>query len=378
MIKVVYIFIKLIEWLIFILVGERISRVKSDRAYWRATLPAIISFALVDGLRYGRMVDYWGYLRLFKNTNSLITEGIDPLFSTFMYLFKEGGLGFTSLMVVQSALLIYACFVILKPYRRYGKYAVPLLLPLLVMNENLTRWFMACSFLYIAFYSYVGKKYLSAVLYLVAAYATHNAIIPLIPLIILYPLYDKRLIPRSVVLVLLVFMTLFSDIGDAIFIVNISDWLLGSGLVDVETSMAGHLLHSQELIQGEHLEIGIMQSAFYQKLIYLLKWIPIIWFGYTYAKDEEFKGIYNITAISIILSPLLSQVELLGRYTMFMNIFSVVVAGVYYYKELKRNRGFRCYMALLSLLLFMYPTISLIFNRGTDENMLFIWDALPV
>lgn len=375
MIKFIYVFIKFFELLVFILVGKKISKTKSDREYWRIALLAIVAFALVDGLRYGRMIDYWGYWGLYNSANTLFGN-TDPLFSAFLYIFKETELGLSSVLIVQSAILIYACLLILKPYKIYAKYALPLLLPLLVMNENLSRWFMACSFLFMAFNQYNNKKYYATFLYFVAAQATHNAIFPLFPLILSYPLYNKIIIPRSIVLTLFVFMTFFSDIRSATFVVRISDWLLSAGLVNEDASMVNHLLHAQDLIQGEHLELGIMQRALYQKISNLLIWLPIIWYGYTYAKDEYINGIYNITAISLILSPLLSQVELLGRYTMFMNIFSVIVAACYYFNEFKRQRDFRFSISFISLLLFMYPTLSLIFNRGADKDMLFIWDSM--
>lgn len=377
MIKFIYIFIKSFELLVFIFVGNRLKKTRDEREYWKIVLPAIVVFALADGLRYGRMIDYWGYLKLYDWNDSLFMEGLDPLFSAFIFIFKETGLGFTALMVIQSAFLIYACLVVLKPYRKYAQYALPLLLPLLVMNENLTRWFMACSFLFIAFNLYNEKRYLATIIFLIAAQTTHNAIFPLVLLIVLYPIYNKIIMPRSIVLILFIFMTLFSDIRSATFIVNISDLLINSGLLKEDTSMVGHLMHAQNLIHGEHLDLGIMQSALYLKIINLMKWIPIIWFGYIYAKDEKINGIYNIVAMSIILSPLLSQVELLSRYTMFMNIFSIIVAGSYYYKEFKRKRDFRYSISLISLLLFIYPTLSFIFNRGADEDMLFIWDAIP-
>lgn len=377
LIKFIYILIKLTELLTFIIVGIELSKTKNNKDYWKIALPAIIVFALVDGLRYGRLVDYYGYLAQYNLVNTLFSENIDPLFSVFMFFFKETGLGFTSFMVAQSAILMFACFVLLKPYRIYAKFALPLLLPLLVMNENLTRWFLACSFLIFA-YDYLNKKrYPFTIVWLIAAQLTHNAIFPLFLLILLFPMYNKVIIPRRVALFLFIFMTLFSNIKNATFIVQISDFLLSSGLVNENMSMMGHMLHAQDLIQGEHLELGIMQNALYQKIISIVIWSPIIWFGYIYANNEHLKGIYNITVVSIILSPLLSQVELLSRYTMFMGIFSFIIAGIYYYNEFRRRRkDLRFSVALISLLFFMYPTISLIFNRGADDNMLFIWDAV--
>lgn len=377
MIKITYIVLKSIELIVFILVGNILSRTRNSKNYWKVALPAIFVFALVEGLRYGRMTDYLSYQGIYNSCNTLFMEGLDPLFSIFVFLSKEAGIGFPLFLVIQSALLIYACLAILEPYRKYAQYALPLFLPLLIMNENLTRWFMACSFLYLAFVKYRRRKYLLTALYLVAAQTTHNAVLPLIPLLLLYPLYDKIIVPRSVVLFLFIGMTLFSNITNATFIVTISDFLLNNGLISEEASMAGHLVHAEDLIQGEYLELGIKQKGLYEKIISLVIWLPIIWYGYVYANDDKMKGFYNIMALSIILSPLFSQVELLGRYNMFMNIFSVVIASVYYYKEIHRKRDVRFCLALVSLFLFMYPAISLIFMRGVNNDMLFIWDALP-
>ena len=88
MIKFIYVFIKFFELLVFILVGKKISKTKSDREYWRIALLAIVAFALVDGLRYGRMIDYWGYWGLYNSANTLFGN-TDPLFSAFLYIFKE-------------------------------------------------------------------------------------------------------------------------------------------------------------------------------------------------------------------------------------------------------------------------------------------------
>lgn len=375
MIKLVYVILKLLELLIFVVSGKSMAVAKSSKGYWTSASFAICAYALVEGLRYGRMVDYWGYLNLYNRSNTLFMNEVDPFFSVVLFFFKEIGLGLNLLLIIQSAILMYACFVMLQPYRKYAKYVVPLFLPLLIMNENFTRWFLACSFLYIAFDQYMKSKFLSAFIWILSAQFTHNAILPLIPVVMFYPLYNKILIPRSLVLGLFVFMTLFSDITNATFIVTVSDFLLDTGLIAGDTSMKAHLVHAEDLIQGDYLGLGVMQKTLYQKIINLIIWIPIVWFGYVYANNEKMKGMYNIMSVSIILLPLFTQVELLDRYTTFLNVLSVIIVGVYYYNELNNRVSYRFAVAFLSLMLSMYPAVSFIFNRGGSQDMLFIWDA---
>lgn len=104
---------------------------------------------------------------------------------------------------------------------------------------------------------------------------THNAIVPFIPMIIIYPLLNKRIIPIPITVVLIIFTTLFSDISNFTLITQLSEFLLNSGLIK-EGSMANHLLHTDELISGEYLELGMMSTALYVNIINLAKTIPIV------------------------------------------------------------------------------------------------------
>lgn len=374
MIEFIYILIKLIELSVFIIVGYNLSKLKSDKKYWQTAMPAIIAFALVDGLRYGRDVDYWGYLNMYNFMDATYSEGTDVLFLYIMRFFKECGLGFTALMVFQAAVLAFACFLMLKPYRKYASFAVPLLLTLLIGNENLTRWFMSTSFIIMAINQYYNKKYINLSLLLLASVLTHNAILPIIGILITLPLLDKFIIPKEIITIIFLYITLFGEITAASFVVDISNYVLESGFLDDSSTMATHMGNTEELINGEYLEMGITKKSAIQKFVYILLWLPILWYGHEYAKEEKLNAIYNIIAVSVTIAPLLGQVELLGRYTTSMNILTPIIAGIYYYKEFKKGFSIKFIIAMVSLFLFMYPTLGITFNRGTDKDMLFIWD----
>lgn len=157
MVKLIYILIKLTEVAVFIAVGKRLSNLKDDKKYWQTAMPAIITFALVDGLRYLRMGDYLGNLSLFTYLSSYFQEGIEPLYTFLMYSCKTAGIGLCGFLVIQSSILMIAIFMLLKRYRKYAVYSVPLILPLIILNEHFTRWFMAFSFIIIS-YVYMSEK----------------------------------------------------------------------------------------------------------------------------------------------------------------------------------------------------------------------------
>ena len=107
------------ELLIFVVSGKSMAVAKSSKGYWTSASFAICAYALVEGLRYGRMVDYWGYLNLYNRSNTLFMNEVDPFFSVVLFFFKEIGLGLNLLLIIQSAILMYACFVMLQPYLRW-------------------------------------------------------------------------------------------------------------------------------------------------------------------------------------------------------------------------------------------------------------------
>ena len=374
MIKITYIVIKLIEFFIFFVVGKEISKLKDDKSYWSTALPAIITFALVDGLRYMRMTDYEGNLWRYGLTDANFYQDSDILYSFAMYFCKITGIGFTGFMILQAAFLIFAIFVLLKRYKECAIYALPIVLPLICMNENFTRWFAAISFIFISYNNFIDKKYYKAGLYTICAALTHFAIILIIPLFLLHRIMDKKTIPLFISTPLLIFMTMFSNISSFGFIIIIANLILDTGIAD-GTSLAGHLRMMEALLAGNYLQMGFIETSMGVKIINLIKYLPIVIFGAKIATEKKYIAFYNLAIIGIIFNPLLSQVELLSRYTLILVIFMFIVASMYF-KEAFKKQGLEFYCALISLFLFIYPQISLIFFRGPDNQILFIWDSL--
>lgn len=375
MIQITYIVIKLIELFIFFVVGKDISKLKDDKSYWKTALPAIITFALVDGLRYMRMTDYEGNLWRYELTNADFYQNSDILFSTAMYFCKITDIGFTGFMIIQAAFLIFALFVLLKRYKECAMYALPILLPIIYMNENFTRWFAAISFIIIGYTYLIDKKYIKASIFMLCAALTHYAIILVFPFLILHSFFNKKTISPYISVPIFIIISLFGNISTFTIIPTIANLILDIGLISPSSSLATHLRMTEALIAGEYLKMGIVQTSMLGKFIDLIKYIPIMFFGAKIATEKNAVSFYNFVIIGLLLTPIFSQVELLGRYSSFLTMFIYIIAALYFNDAFKK-KGIEYIIAIISLFLFIYPQISLTLFRGREDQMMFIWDSI--
>lgn len=376
MIQITYIVIKLIELFIFFVVGKDISKLKDDKSYWKTALPAIITFALVDGLRYLRMTDYEGNLWRYGLTNENFYQDSDALFSFAMYFCKITGIGFTGFMIIQAGFLMFALLVLLKRYKECAMYALPILLPIIYMNENLTRWFTAISFLIISYNYYIDKNNIKAGIFTLCAILTHFAIVLIIPFFLLHSFFNKKAIPPYISIPIYILILLFGNISSFKIIPIIANLILDTGIIPNTSTLAGHLRMTEALIAGEYLKMGIIQTSLFGKIIDIIKYVPVIFFGAKIATAKNSVSFYNFVIIGLILSPIFSQVELLGRYSSLLVMFMYIIAALYFNEAFKK-KGFEYIIAAISLFLFIYPQISLtLFRGGGEDQMLFIWDSI--
>lgn len=83
-INLIYTSLKLLEFAIFLLFGYIIS--KSPKHYWKYAIFPIAVFAIVEGLRFGREIDYneyyFRYINIGQNFNS---EDYEFIFKLICY-----------------------------------------------------------------------------------------------------------------------------------------------------------------------------------------------------------------------------------------------------------------------------------------------------
>ena len=87
-INLIYTSLKLLEFAIFLLFGYIIS--KSPKHYWKYAIFPIAVFAIVEGLRFGREIDYneyyFRYINIGQNFNS---EDYEFIFKLICYTWLQ-------------------------------------------------------------------------------------------------------------------------------------------------------------------------------------------------------------------------------------------------------------------------------------------------
>ena len=133
------------------------------------------------------------------------------------------------------------------------------------------------------------------------------------------------------------------------------------------------------IISGEQGNMGMSEWGISKQIRVLLTFLPIIYLTPKSLQNIKYGYyIYNLSLFGIILTPLFSKVELLGRYSDAFIFFSSITGGILYYhiftKKLKVNK-LLYWICLISFLLNIYPYIGNALSRNIDNEMLFIWDA---
>ena len=104
----IYNVLKLLLFISMVLSGYNASKRTANGnyyyPYWFAVMPVIVSYTLVEGLRYGRAADYFSYLNAFSGINISFTE---PLFLIFSYALNYINAPFYGFLI-SSFLLIFS------------------------------------------------------------------------------------------------------------------------------------------------------------------------------------------------------------------------------------------------------------------------------
>ena len=137
MVKVIYITLKLLEFIVFYISGKQLSKTKTNKSYWTIAIFPILIFSIVEGLRFGRMIDYNLYaIRYFTLGNGI--EGVDkeyePLFDFLFTGAYNIGLPYYMFIFLQCFLLIFSILHLYKNFKNSLPYALPIVLSLIMIS----------------------------------------------------------------------------------------------------------------------------------------------------------------------------------------------------------------------------------------------------
>ena len=136
----VYDFINLFLIWIMYHEGQLISK---GRNYWQCCWWLILCFTLIEGVRYGRGVDYLHYLDVYNYD----LEDAQVVFTSLNLFLKFLGIPAEYAFMVYAFPFIVGAVIMLKPLKKYAAYLFPLfLISIISIHESFIRQALAMSF----------------------------------------------------------------------------------------------------------------------------------------------------------------------------------------------------------------------------------------
>lgn len=373
----VFFTLKWIELLTLFLSGKALGSTSTRKNYWRIAIIPIVVFALVEGLRWGRLIDWNNSVVEYEELNSFVNDrnASNPLYTILLYILKCLGLPFPVFVVFQCGFLMFSALFLLQEYKKYLRWILPCLIMAFVNNENFVRFYFALSFLFIAFYYYLHGSFKKFIIFSLISLLIHFAQIPLVLLLACSRFFKNKQIPRSIGIALYTSSLFLADISQMDFLVSFSDYIFTMSGGESEYRFFTSLHNMHDIVNGS--AYGTEGRLFIQKLstkiAYLILYVPLIWMASSNLRKERYGIlIYNITVISLVLATIFGQAELLQRFPQALYIFVALSFAVVIEKNIfKRDTAILIYIMLF---IFFYAFLNAPFVRE-DYMMYFLWDS---
>lgn len=370
-----YIFINLTTILIFFIVGIKLSHAKKSTDYWKIAFWAIAAYAISMGLRFGRMIDYNLYAERYISIGEHPAwSEYEPVFTFACWAFYNAGFPYYIFICFSNILLIIATLTLLKKYREYAFLGLIIFLREAALAENFIRWYWAYSFFIFSFSYFTKKKYLLSGVLAGLSVLSHIGMIILFFLVVVLSLIKRQLFSSTITEILFLVSLLFG-----------STQLLGIlspiiSLFGVDERSLSYISDYNDIISGNRGTLGYADELSIRNIIQIVLAysIPIFTIPHLLKKKLITNLEANLFIIGVILNPILSKVEILGRYGDAILFFSIIVSSVSYGYILKNKKHLPKYALLLcylSIISNIWPAIANAINRTNWWTMLYIWDS---
>lgn len=374
-IKFLYVVLKTLLFIVFLISGYLLSKSKSNSNYWKIAFLPIITFAVISGLRFGREIDYNAYY--FNYTNKLATNEMDFFFRLIINIFNYLEIPYYQFVLFCSTFLITSFLYFLNKFQRFTFFILPLFLGLMGI-ENLIRWYFAFSFILLALRLLMDSRYFLSLLLAIIAFLVHSGIIIcILVLIIFYFLINKKILNPNIAFILFTISLFFGSTDQLI-----SASSLVNQLHIFDSSRYSNYTENAVSIASGEMNSGVYERSIVNNIRIYISFIFPIYFGGRYFLKNKIKykkiiWLYNLAVFSIIIMPIFILVEIFNRFSAVLMVFAIIFVGIStliaYKRRLKNKLVFALF--LLSFLCSVYPILKIPFDLTKDKEMLFVWDA---
>ncbi|MBQ8805589.1 MAG: EpsG family protein [Bacteroidaceae bacterium] len=357
-----------------LLCGKTISISKKKGMITVCSVCIIVTFSLIEGLRWDRGPDYYNnYLLLTTNDLSIVKS--EPLFNTIIGIFKKSLLPYWCAFIFFSFLYIYSFSKVVKEFPKAAVWALPIMFLVTVdAHENLIRQFIAISFFLFAYYFYIKQKKTPMLLCLICIFNIHlSGLFVIAIFLFLISFKIERYIRKPSLLVGIYLILHF--FWDTSYLNPITNYLNTIDLGDV--TMQGYIDNTDRWFTNEG-SISALQgksgaASFMTIFFRLVTNCTIIYWGFKAIKiDERLRIPYWFTFFAFIIHIIGGDIEIYRRFAWWLYYFMPLVLGAIWYLVPMNNK---IRMTLMLIIAFSY-TYSFIMRYTTIpySGFAFVWD----
>lgn len=369
---ILYLF--LIGMLIFC--GYRMGN--SDRkSYKKFAWMAIITFSLIEGLRWLRGADYYNYYFFFERGKFPKMKEVEPLFELLGSISSSLHIHPSIVFVLLSGLLIFSFVFICSQYKRAAIWCLPIMMIYLGESaENIVRQYAAISFMIIAYYYFIKNDNIKMWIFLICAPFIHLASFVGV---VFFLLFSWKKMPFK-------YPLLFIGIYCFVYFFWNPDWLYEfSGFIgSLDIELEGYDEYNRYLretdrvftIEGSLSGGAVKTLSLISVVVKFLSEIGIIFYGYkACANDKKLHLAYYFAFGGIIMIMISGDIQLLRRFGYYFNWMVPFVIGLIFYKvDFSKEQALKYVLMAIFLIRFGFYGVLRDLGTAPYAGCGFIWD----
>lgn len=358
-----------------LLCGVGIYKSKNKGMTALCTFLIIVTFSLIEGLRWDRGTDYYNnYLLL--TTNDIGIAKSEPIFNLIIDTFKFSSLPYWCAFVFFSFLYIYSFVKVVKEFPKTAVWALPIMFfTTVAAHENLVRQFIAISFVFFAYYFYIKQKKVPMLLCLLCVFNIHLSGLFAIVLFLLFVYFNlEKHIKTPFILIGIYLLLYFFWSTD--YLTPLTDYLTQINL-GIDTTMQNYLDNADRWFSNEgslsQLKGVKVKTSLLSESLSLATNCIIVYFGFLTMKyDKRMRIPYWFTFIAMLIFILGGDIEIYRRFAWWLYCFMPIVIGAIWYMV---PMGKSAKMAFMGVIVINYVyRLYLTLTSIPSSGFAFIWD----
>lgn len=364
-------------YLIFVLYVFCRKSPSISEGFWKYAFIPIISFALIEGFRYGRGVDYIPYKYRFEHID--VQEESQIVFLWLMQFLNSIDFNYIGAFIVYSFLFITGTFFFIKnTYNRdEAKWMYFFAFLALTMRaENMIRQFIAQPFIFASIPFIFKKKWIPALLLILVAINIHTGVLVQVPLIICSYFFVKRTFNWKIWVITLFVAYYIVPNGILVtFFTNLLSILHLDNLLISESLM--HYIENSDRWLGEDSIIEAAEQSFLTMTLQFIFESSVIYSSYKLLikyPNQKVLFAFNIAVVGFILCRLFHGYEIFIRMFGQMDMYWFVPIGYSFYLIKKyniKNKSVKLSLFALCIYLIMLWARFVLLN----PEAMFFWDC---